>query len=372
MNAANAAAPAASRRPWAVWAGVLCLVAFVALVGFHPGLRALAGRSWREVWSMPPAALALVVALKVGQALLSSLSWRNALHAAWPQSRLPYRFVLGVDQGQDVANTVLPGRAGTWAMLGVVRSAIHGARTSTLLAAWGVHNLAFILFALAASTLVAIGVPGRARETGGLAHRLADFGTDRPLLAGAAVVLLVVVLGVVAVRGRARLAELRQRVAAGVAILRSPGRYGLLLFLPALGAYGLRCAAYAVLLDAYGIPVTVWTVALALGSHALAGAVRLTPGGLGTTQVADVVALGAYAAPDVVTAYSLAEIALNAMVSAVVAVTALASLAGWHGSRQLLGHLRRGQLSTGLHALGARQRARRAARARRDRPGERQ
>jgi hypothetical protein len=162
-------------------------------------------------------------------------------------------------------------------------------------------------------------------------------------------------VAVVAIRKRVRLAELRRNLAAGFAILRSPARYGLLLFLPALGSYALRCAAYAVLLDAYGIPVTVWTVALALGSHALAGAVRLTPGGLGTTQVADVVALSAYASADVVTAYSLAELALNGLVSALVSVVALGSLIGWRGSRRLLGHLRRGELSAGLRAVGARQ-----------------
>jgi hypothetical protein len=85
--------------------------------------------------------------------------------------------------------------------------------------------------------------------------------------------------------------------------------------------------------------------------------VRLTPGGLGTTQVADVVALSPYASPEVITAYSLAELALNALVSGLVSVTALVSLIGRRGSVRLLGHLRRGELSAGLRAVGARQRA---------------
>lgn len=356
MNATDAAPPVEpSRRPWAVWLGALCLIALVALVVFLPGLRHLVATSWREVWSMPPLSLAVIVALQVGQALLASLSWRNALKSAWPGSHLPYRFVVGIDQGQDVVNTVLPGRAGTWAMLGVVRGAIPGARTSTLLATWGVHNLAFALFALLASAVAAAGGTRQAGGGDGIGARAAGVVTERPLLAAGIAVVLVVVIAVMAVRSRATLAELRRHVAAGFAILRSPARYGLLLFLPALGSYALRCAAYAVLLDAYDIPVTIWTVALALGSHALAGAVRLTPGGLGTTQVADVVALSAYAPADVVTAYSLAEIALNAIVSALVSVVALASLIGWRGSRRLLGHLRRGELSAGLRAVGARQ-----------------
>lgn len=357
MNVADAASPAAtSRRSWAVWASVLCLVAVVALVALVPGLRSLAASSWREIWSMPAWALAAMVALKVGQALLASLSWRNALKSAWPESPLSYRFVVGIDQGQDVVNTVLPGRAGTWAMLGIVRSAIRGARTSTLLAAWGVHNLAFVVFAMTASAVAAAGGASRAGGRGP-GEQVVDVASGRPLLATLVALLLGGAIAVLAIRGRERLAGLRRNVQAGLAILRTPTRYALLLFLPALGSYVMRCAAYAVLLHAYDIPVTIWTVALALGSHAIAGAVRLTPGGLGTTQVADVVALSPYAPPEVITAYSLAELALNGLVSGLVSVTALVSLIGRRGSWLLLGHLRRGELAAGLRAVGARQRA---------------
>ena len=356
------------RRSWAVWLGALCVLALVVLVVFLPSLRDLVVRSLREIWSMPPGSLALIVALKIGQALLASLSWRNALKSAWPGSPLSYRFVVGIDQGQDVVNTVLPGRAGTWAMLGIVRSAIRGARTSTLLAAWGVHNLAFVVFAMTASAVAAAGGASRAGG-GGPGERVADFATARPLLAALVALVLGGAIAVLAIRGRERLADLRRNVQAGLAILRSPARYALLLFLPAFGSYVLRCVAYAVLLHAYDIPVTIWTVALALGSHALAGAVRLTPGGLGTTQVADVVALSPYASPEVITAYSLAELALNALVSGLVSVTALVSLIGRRGSMRLLGHLRRGELSAGLRAVGARQRGLRyRVQARRRRP----
>lgn len=362
MNADAATQPTATpRRSWAAWLGALCVLALLLLVVFLPSLRDLVARSLREVWSMPPGSLALIVALKIGQALLSSLSWYNALTSAWPRSRLAYRFVVGVDQGQDVVNTVLPGRAGTWAMLGIVRGAIPGARTSTLLAAWGVHNLAFMLFAVAVSALAAAGGVSQAGGREGIGARVSGVVTDRPILTAAVAMLLVGAIAVIAVRSRARLAALRQHLAAGMAILRSPSRYALLLFLPALGSYVLRAVACVVLLDAYDIPVTIWTVALALGSNALAGAVRVTPGGLGTTQVADVVALSPYAAPEVITAFSLAELALTGLVSALVSAVALGSLIGWRGSRLLLRHVRRGELSAGLHAVGARQRRLRAS-----------
>jgi hypothetical protein len=123
-----------------------------------------------------------------------------------------------------------------------------------------------------------------------------------------------------------------------------------------------------VLLAAFGIPVTMWTLALALGSNALAGAVRITPGGFGTTQAIDVIALRDYASPEVVTAYSLSEIAITAVVSSTIALAALLSVSGWHGTRALLLHLHRGDVAARLHTLGQRQRALRARFPRRHRP----
>jgi uncharacterized membrane protein YbhN (UPF0104 family) len=359
MNAVDTAVPAATGggRRWPLWVALLALVALALLIALSGGLRALLADAWRELWAIPLPALGLIVALKVGQALLSSLSWYNALRTAWPRSGLAYRFVVGVDQGQDVVNTVLPARAGTWTMLGVIRLAIPEARVPTLVAVWGVHNLAFLLFAAATSALVVAGVPGREEGGDGLLARLGSLATDHPLAATAVAAAIAIALLVTARRGHGALTRFWNQLRAGFTILRSPGRYLRLLFLPALASYVLRCAAYVVLLSAFDIPVTVWTVALALGSHALAGAVRVTPGGLGTTQAVDVVALQAYAPPEVVTAYSLAEIALNAVVSLAVAVGALVSLGGWHGSRRMVGHLRRGNFAAGMRALGVRGRS---------------
>ncbi len=62
-------------------------------------------------------------------------------------------------------------------MLGVVRGALRGAPTSTLVAAWGAHNLAFMLFAVIALARGRHGVSGRAGDGSG--GRVAGFATDR-------------------------------------------------------------------------------------------------------------------------------------------------------------------------------------------------
>ena len=358
MTTTDLAAPAPdspSRRRWLTWGAVLVLLTLALVVALQPGLRALAADTWREMRSIPPRYLALIVALKVGQSLFTALTWRNALLAAWPGSPLAYRFVLGVEQGQVTLNTIAPARAGTWAMLGIFGMSIRGARAPKLLAVWAAQNLAFGFFAGCTYVLVAIGLPDQADGGSGPVDRVLGAVSAQPLLAGGAALALGLGLTLILVKARRKLGQAWQQVREGLAILHPPVRYLRLLFLPSLVSYGFNCAACAVLLGAFGIPVTIWTVALALGSNALAGAVRITPGGLGTTQAIDVIALRAYASPEVVTAYSLSELAITAVVSAVLAIAALLSVSGWHGTRRLLLH--RHEFATGLHTLGDRQRA---------------
>ncbi len=349
---------AVPRRRWAAWIALLLLLGLITIVVLHPALRGLAAQTWREMRGIPPGYLALIAVFKVGQSLFSALTWRNALASAWPNAPFRYRFVLGVEQGQVAINTVLPARAGTWAMLGVFGLSIRGARPPKLLAVWTVQGLAFMLFALVSYTLIAFGLPGRTGTgDGGLIGRISGFAADQPLLAGSGVILGMVAVMVAGVLGRRKLIQVRQQVQEGMAILHPPVRYLRALFLPSLVSYLFGCAAYVVLLAAFGIPVTIWTLALALGSNALAGAVRITPGGLGTSQAIDVIALRDYAPPEVVTAYSLSEVAISAVVSLLIAVVALLSVRGWHGTRTLLVRLQSGDVAHGIHTLGERQRA---------------
>jgi hypothetical protein len=324
------------RRHWATLLALVALMSVLLLVLLVPGLRALAADTWREMLTISPLSLALIAALKIGQSLCSALTWRNALLAGWPRANLPYRFVLGVDQGQDVLNTVVPARGGTWTMLGVFRLSIPGARMPTILAVWAVQSLAFALFAAVNYTLIATGLPNRTQESRGVTDRASGIIAERPVLSAAIAAIALLALVLVAVRSGQKIRQTWNQIRDGFAILGTPGRYVRLIFLPSLAAYGFRAAAYAALLDAFHIPVTLWTLVLALGSQSLAGAVRITPGGIGTTQAIDVIALRDYAPPEVVTAYSLSEIALSFVLSVTLSLVALISVNGWHGTRNLL------------------------------------
>ena len=203
--------------------------------------------------SISPALLGLLFFFKILQAMFSALVWRNLLHAAWPEVNLPYRFVLAVDQGQDVVNTLVPFRGGTWAMLGIFDLSIPRSRPSKLLAVWGVQILAFLLFAGITYVITAIGLPGQAQGP----RAVLDTMTDRPLVAAGVVV--AIVLALAAMSGRRKLEGIRQQVREGVAILRTPRRYARLVFLPSLASHLAKIGAYVVLLTAFDIPLSVWT-----------------------------------------------------------------------------------------------------------------
>jgi len=90
----------AARRSWAAWNSVLCLIALVVLGVFLPGLRSLAVDAWREVWSIPPRMLAADRRVERRAASAGVAELAQCPAAAWPRAPLPYRFVLGVDQGR--------------------------------------------------------------------------------------------------------------------------------------------------------------------------------------------------------------------------------------------------------------------------------
>ena len=329
------AATSNTRQLRTTWIAVVSLLAVVGMFVLLPGLRSLPGDTWREGRSVRPVFLFLIILFKVIQALFSAVVWRNALGSAWPKANLSYRYVLGVDQGQDAVNTILPGRAGTWGMLGIFVLSIPGARFSTMLAVYGVQSLAFFAFSMINYAVIATLLPQRTQASGGLGDRLSDLATMHPIATGIVLALFVVVLVAVTIAGRRKINEVKHHLAEGFAVLRSPGRYFRLIAFPSLLSYGARAAANAALLAAFGIPVTVSTMALALGSRAAAGALRFTPGGLGTTQALEVVALRDYAPADVVTAYSLVDLALSTIVSIGIAIPALVSANGWKGTKSL-------------------------------------
>lgn len=333
---ADGASEANGRSHRATAIAIVALVAVVALVLIEPGLRSLAAATWRELRGISLPWLALIVLARIGQAIFSAICWRNALNAAFPRAPLPLRLVLGLDQGQDALNTLTPARGGTITLIATLRLMIRGATTPKLLGVLAIQNLPFLVFGLILAAVLAIGLPDRARDDSGLLTDITEFARNHPLWTGLTIVVLIGGALVALYLARARIDQARKELRDGLALLGSPGRYVRLVGLPAFASYAFRWVGTIGLLAAFGIPVTFWTAALAIGSNAASGAIRVTPGGVGPTQAVDVIALGAYASAETVTAFSLAGLAVSAVVSTVLALFGLLTAGNGKGLRAML------------------------------------
>ena len=90
------------------------------------------------------------------------------------------------------------------------------------------------------------------------------------------------------------------------------------------------------LLLAFGILPSPETLLRVNVSHGLARYVQVMPGGLGTTQAFDLVALRGIAPVEVITAYSLAQVAILLVFNIAFGLVALTWAFGWSRTARLV------------------------------------
>jgi hypothetical protein len=137
-------------------------------------------------------------------------------------------------------------------------------------------------------------------------------------------------------RGRHWLREFVAQMAMGGAILHTPGRYILTVMVPTLLAFALRWGVTGTLLLAFGISPSLETLLRVNVSHGLARTVQVTPGGFGTTQAFDLVALRGIAPIEVITAYSLSQAAILLAFNITFGLVALTWAFGWDRTARLI------------------------------------
>jgi len=321
---------------WVFFIFPLVILVAAAVCVIDANLRSSFKSIFANVADIPIRVLALVALLKAIQSLLSALSWRNVLGSAFPDEPPRYRLVLGLDQGKEAINVISPAKIGTWVMLSGLRIAIPGAQMPTLISAWGAHSIAFVVFAIVNSLVLGITLPSAVGAHPAINVYQLSYITSRPWLNGAvalAAFLLIVLLGW---QLWPRVMRVRRQIVAGAAILNSPWRYLGMVFLPSLLSYLCRIAIFGVLMSSFGIKLTAVTLILALASHAVAGAIRFTPAGFGTTQAIDLLILHTFASAATITAYSLTQGMLMTSLSLVFGAAALVWAFGWTQAKRVM------------------------------------
>jgi uncharacterized membrane protein YbhN (UPF0104 family) len=250
--------------------------------------------------------LAVALVLQLVNLALRALALRNVLAAAYPR-RIPLVDVGAAYAAGVALNAYVPARGGEALKIAILRIRVPGSSIATIAAASGVILVfdAFMGGALLASGWWLGAVPA----------------LPQPSLAAVLLVLAAAMLGAILLRA---LPRLRARMAAGVAILATPGRYFRCVVPVQLGAWTCRLGVAYALLAAFHLPATVSLAALVVVAGGLSTLVPATPGGAGVQQLLLVYALQQTASAASVLSFSIGMQIGVTVVNSVVGLVAVA------------------------------------------------
>jgi lysylphosphatidylglycerol synthase-like protein len=294
---------------------------------------------WALVAAVPPAYVLAACGLNAAEVTLNTSAWLTVLRTAHPGQEIPFRQALGVVQGGIGLVAVIPPKVGGVAVLGLYRTAFPTLGIAALIATRTVQGISASVLGLGVLLLFGASATGDPRT---FLTRVVDFYAAQPILAVAATVLGAALVVLLARRGRARLRGFGRQLAQGGAILRTPGRYALLVAAPTALAFACRWGVTGVLMAAFSLPVNLDTLVRVNIAHGLARSVQITPGGIGTTTPFDLVALRGLASVDAIAAYSLAQAAILLAFNVAFAVSALVWAFGWQRAIALVSRSGRG------------------------------
>ena len=267
--------------------------------------------------------LLLVVAMAVFIAYLSmrALALYNTLRAAYPYEIIPYRQIWAAYIAAYGFNNVVPARGGDVIKFFLVKTSVPGSTYPAVGAAFVVEvifdaTMAVPILIFAFSQGVFPAVPDLP-DLGGfsLAFLARDPQLTLCVVTGAAVLLL----ALFAFLSR-RVVEFWNNVRQGFTILYDLPQYFREVWLVQFGGWLLRCTAFWLLLEAFGVGGSVRNVLLVLGINAVTALVPFAPGGAGVQQALLVTVFGSAAT---VAAYSVGQQVAIGFISLTVGFAAL-------------------------------------------------
>jgi uncharacterized membrane protein YbhN (UPF0104 family) len=229
--------------------------------------------------------LLLAVLTHVVKTMCTSRAWRNAIDAAYREQDVPWRPLYAAYLSGVGVNALVPARAGDAVRLYLAHRAVPGSTYTTLASTLLVLSffdmaMAGLIFAYALTlgVLPGLGTLGALRGF--------DFGffAANPELS-LVLLLVLVIVGIVGVAWlRLHVAEFKQRVRQGFAVLEDRTEYLRRVALWQAGDWTLRFVAIWFFLDAFGVEQTIRNVLLVQVTQSLATLVPISPGGIGTEQ----------------------------------------------------------------------------------------
>jgi uncharacterized membrane protein YbhN (UPF0104 family) len=273
--------------------------------------------------------LAIALVLHLASLMVRASVWRAILAAAFPDRRVGVRSATCSYLAGIGGNVVAPFRGGDVVRIVAIRRELKDVSVTTIVSTL-IAETAFgtvIVTALVATTIGLGWLPP--------IMRLPDMQGFEFSFYVRHIVFVALVLAALAlaafVGAEWAMHHVRgfcQRVAAGLRILRSPGRFARAVAAPQLVDWTLRVGVAYALLAAFGIPTAVRYAILAVVIDSLSTALPFTPGGVGAQQGLLAFALSGVASSSRILAYSIGAQAVILTYNVLLGMVALFVLVG--------------------------------------------
>jgi len=231
------------------------------------------------------AALGIACALQVTRLAVRTRAWRNIVAAAYPETNVRWRYVLGSYFGGVGLNAIAPARGGDVLKLFLLKRRVEGSTYPTLAATLIVETLFDAVVGLALLLwAVHLGVLPSLSALPDLPSIDWSWPLRHPHVAEVAALILGIALGIGLVIATRRIQAFWRRVAQGFTIVRRPREYVRRVVGWQALSWGLRIATVYYMLRAFHVPATIHNALLVQIAQSLSTLLPITPGGAGTEQ----------------------------------------------------------------------------------------
>lgn len=308
-------------------AGLALLVVVLDLLGVD--VAGWLSELWEQLKAVPAWALASGIVLQVLQTTFNGLAYYGILRYAYPGAGVKVWPIVTAYAVGVAMNSFLPANIGTFVTLLMFVAIIPGATFPGILAAYLVNKIFFTVAGAVVYLLLFL-------EAGAAFDVELGWFRDNPLLFLAIVgggAFLVVLLARMFWRW---LKGLWEQAKQGGAILADPKAFVVRVLVPQTLSYAAKVGVIAVFLAAYSIPVTFSSIVHVIGSSSAANMTSVTPGAVGVTQAANVVALSDFTDSSTATAYSLTQQLVTSAANVGYALVLVVLIFGWTGGKLLV------------------------------------
>jgi uncharacterized membrane protein YbhN (UPF0104 family) len=215
--------------------------------------------------------------------LCVSTAWRNIIQAAYPQSPVPRRSIVGAVFAGVGVGAIIPARGGDAVRVFLAKRSVPDSTYTTITSTLVLLSLfdfvvvsLLVFWAAVSGSLPGGGVLGPSFDFSWVIH---NPGTFLKAIGLVLVLLLVVVLWFAE-----QIGDFRRRIAQGFSILRDKRAYLSRVAVWQVGDWLLRFGAVLFFLHAFGLPATLHNAVLVQVSAALASLLPISPSGIGTEQ----------------------------------------------------------------------------------------